>query len=128
MIVATAVASLGLFVIALSLSGVMKASAGVLTTTQNTVAIMRDASLDDTMREKAIQRASIKLLSDFASILARGGLALAASLVPVWLMDAAGLADAHAVFGFLSRWDVVLVASVVMVLGYLARRRLWPSN
>lgn len=128
MIAATAVVSLGIFAVALAVSGVVGAAGGVLGTTNQTVAIMRDPGLDDHAREKAIQRASLKLLADFGSILLRGLASIAASLVPVWLMDAAGLAPAHAVFGFLARWDVMLIATVVMVLGYVLRTRLWPSN
>ena len=29
---------------------------------------------------------------------------------------------------FLSRWDVIAIASVVIVIGYLVRMRLWASN
>lgn len=128
MIVATAVASLSIFAIALGLSGVAGVAAGVLTTTQDAVAVMRDATLDEAAREKAIQRASVRLLSDAAGILVRAALSVAVSLVPIWLVDATGLAPFESVIAFLSRWDVVLIASVVMVAGYFARRRLWPSG
>jgi hypothetical protein len=100
----------------------------VLTTTQQAVAIMRDAGIDDAAREKAIQRASIGLIADFGSILLRAVLALAASLLPVWLAGAAGLARPGDVFEFLSRWDVILAATGVMIVGYVVRIRLWPSN
>jgi hypothetical protein len=127
-IAATAVASLGVFVFALVLSGVIGVAGGVLTTTQDAVATMRDRSLDDAAREKAIQRASLRLLSDVGSILVRGALSVAVSLVPVWLADATGLATFEAVFGFLSRWDVVVIASAVMIAGYVIQSRLWPSG
>jgi hypothetical protein len=127
-IVATAVACIAVFVVALRISGVVGASAGVLTTTQQAVAIMRDGSIDDAAREKAIQRASIGLIASFGSILLRAALALAASLLPVWLAGMADLARPRDVFEFLSRRDVILAATGVMIVGYVARVRLWPSN
>lgn len=128
MIVATAVATLAILAVALWLSGVMRVSAGVLSTTQNAAAIMRDPALDDLQREKAMQRASLRLLADFGSILFRGVLSLAISFVPIWLADVAGLASSRAVIEFLSRTDVIIVASIVMVAGYVIRVRMWPSN
>jgi hypothetical protein len=127
-IVATAVATLAIFAVALWMSGVMRVSAGVLSTTQNAAAIMRDPALDDLQREKAIQRASLRLLADFGSILFRGVVSLAISFAPIWLADAAGLASSRAVIDFLSRTDVIVVTSVVMVVGYVIRVRMWPSN
>jgi hypothetical protein len=127
-ILATAVASIAFFAAALWFSGVVRVAAGVLATTHRAVAVMRDGSLDDMAREQAIRRASMKLMADLASILVRGAFSLAASLLPIWLGEATALADADAVFAFLARWDVILVASGVMVVGYLARIRLWPSN
>jgi len=52
--VATAALSLGIFAIALRLSGIVGVSADVLSTTRNTVAIIRDSTLDDTTRESAV--------------------------------------------------------------------------
>jgi hypothetical protein len=127
-IVAIAIATLAILAVAFWVSGVMRVSAGVLTTTQNAAAIMRDPALDDLQREKAIQRASLRLLGDFGSILVRGVLSLAISFAPIWLADVTGLASSRAVIDFLSRTDVIVVASVVMVVGYVIRVRMWPSN
>jgi hypothetical protein len=128
LILTAAILSVGIFVAALSMSGVAGAASGVLATTQATMAVMRDATLDDAARERAVQRSSLKLVSDFVSILLRGGLSLAASLLPIWLMDAAGLVSARSVLGFLSRVDVMVGTTIVMVLGYVAWTRVWRSN
>ena len=125
---AAAVVSIGIFIVALSISGVASATGGVLATTQATVAAMRDASLDDAARERAVQRSAVKLIRDFASIVLRGGLSLVASLVPIWLLDAAGLVPAGAVFEFLSRPDVLAASTILMVVGYLAWTRVWRAN
>jgi hypothetical protein len=128
LIVTTAILSVGIFVVAFALSGVGGAAAGVLATTQATMAVMRDATLDDAARERAVQRSSLKLVSDFVSIFLRGGLSLAASLLPIWLMDVTGLVSARAVIGFLSRLDVIAGTTIVMVLGYVAWTRVWRSS
>jgi len=125
---ATAILSLLLFVAALSYSGVIGAAAGVLATARGAAAVMRDEALDDRARERAVQQASLRLFSGFASILGRGVLSLAASVLPIWAADATGLASAGAVLAFLARVDVIVIASAVMVAGYLFRVRLWPSS
>jgi hypothetical protein len=127
-IVAIAIVTLAILAVAFWVSGVMRVSAGVLSTTQNAAAIMRDPALDDMAREKAMQRASLKLIADFGSILFRGAISLAVSFAPIWLADVTGLASSRAVMDFLSRIDVIVVASIVMVAGYVLRVRMWPSN
>jgi hypothetical protein len=126
--VATAVLSLGIFVVALRLSGIVGVSAGVLSTTRDTLAIIRDTTLDDAARERAVQRASVSLMARFASILGRGALALAASLVPVWVADTTGVASFSAVLDLLTRWDVMLIGAVVMVAVFVIPGRSWRSS
>jgi len=127
-IVAIAITTLAILAVALWVSGVMRVSVGVLAMTQNAAAVMRDPALDDMAREKAMQRASLKLLADFGSILLRGGISLAVSFAPIWLADVTGMASSRAVMDFLSRVDVIVVASIVMIAGYVFRVRMWPSN
>jgi hypothetical protein len=128
MIVATAVASICAFLVALWLVGVIPASAGAVAIARDALSVLRDAELDDAAREKAVQRASVRLLTTFFSILARGAAAIGASLVPIWLADVAGIAPSDHVIEFLARWDVIAIASVVIVIGYLVRVRLWASS
>lgn len=128
MMVATAVAAIGVFLVAFWLFGVVPASAGALAIARGALAAMRDTELDDAAREKTVQRASIRLLGTFVSIVVRGALAVGASLLPIWVADAAGFAKSDQVIAFLSRWDVIVIASIVIVLGYLVRVRLWARN
>lgn len=128
MIVATAVASLLLFAVALSWTGVVGASSRVVATAREAFDVMKDQRLDDDAREQASRRASVQLFAGFGSILGRGGLSLAASAIPIGLAHVAGVATAGAVLGFLARWDVVAVASVAMIAGYVMKALVWPSN
>src|SRR5687767_14928266 len=98
------------FVVAFWFFDVVRFATRVRETTRNAVAAMRDSTLDDLAREEAMQRASRRLIVDFAAILLRGGLALAVSLIPIGLVSWLGLAPADRVFQFLSRRDVILIA------------------
>lgn len=128
MIVATAAASISVFLVAFWLSGVVPASASALAIARGALGAMRDAGLDDAAREKVVQRASLRLIGTFVSILVRAAVAIGASLLPIWLADVAGLAANEQVIDFLSRWDVIAIASIVIVLGYLVRVWLWATD
>jgi hypothetical protein len=128
MIVATAATAIGVFLVAVWLCGVVPESAAALAIARDAFGAMQDPALDDAAREKAVQRASIRLLGKFVSILLRGAVAIGISLLPIWASDVSGLAASDQVVDFLSRWDVILIASVVIVLGYLVRARLWAPN
>jgi hypothetical protein len=127
-IAATALASIGIFVGALWVFRVARVGAGVLAIARHAVAAMRDENLDDRAREKTVQRASIQLIGAFVSILVRGALAFLVSFLPIWLASLTGLASAEDVFRYLSRWDVIVIASIVVIAGYVIRMRLWPTR
>lgn len=124
MTVAIGIASIALFLFAFWRLDLVRVAAGALATARTALATMRDGSLDDATREKRVQAASIRLTGAFVSIAVRGAVALGVSLLPIWLGDVSGLAAGGEVIGFLSRWDVILVASAVIVAGYVLRARL----
>lgn len=124
MIVATAAAAICAFLIAFHYFRVVPIAARALAITREAWGVMRDPAFDDAARERAVRAASLRLFGTFFSILARGLLALAVSLLPIWLADASGLAARERTIDFLSRWDVILISSVVIVLGYIVQARL----
>lgn len=128
MIVLTAIASIAVFINALWVFGVVQVSSGVLVSTKDAVAVMRDESLDDTVREKAVRRASLQLLGAFMSILLRSALAFAASFLPIWLATLAGLVKTEEIFQYLARWDVILISSIIIAIGYFIWIRIRPSR
>ena len=128
MITATAIASIGVFIGAFWVFGIAKVGAGVLSTARGAVAAMRGESLDDEAREKAVRRASIQLISAFISILIRSALTFVASFLPIWLADFMDLATTEDVVRFLSRWDVIMIATIVVIAGYVIWMRRWPSR
>ena len=128
MIAAVGIVSIVLFLIALWLLRLVPVASAAVATARGAVAAMRDPALDDAAREKAVQAASLRLMGAFASIVVRGALSLGASLLPIWLADLTGLASGWAIVDFLSRWDVIVVASVVIVAGYVVRVKLWAPT
>ena len=74
MIAATALASIGFFIGAFWVLGIARLGAGVLVIANGAIAAMRDNSLDDEVREKTVQHASIQLIGAFFSILVRSSM------------------------------------------------------
>lgn len=128
MITATAITSIGTFIFALWLSGVVRVASSVMGTARDALGVMHDESIDEMVRERAVQRASLRLMGAFTSILLRGALAFLASLVPIWIADLAGLAGIDEVTKYLSRWDVIVAATGLIVAGYVFWTRLWTSK
>lgn len=120
MTVFTALLSIVVFMLCLKSFGVVKVSQSVLATSRHAVGAMRNHVLDDDEREKIVQKASLQLLGQFFSIITRVAGVLVASFIPIWLISLTGLTTIDAVFGFLSRWDVILVITLVMIAAYFA--------
>lgn len=128
MILAVSFVSIAFFVVAFSLVRVVPVAAGALSTARGAIHAIHDSALDDNAREKAVQRASVRLLGAFASILLRSIAALVAAFVPIYLADSIGLATSEEVMVFLARWDVILGATIVVGVIYYAKVRLWPRQ
>jgi hypothetical protein len=127
-VVATGLLSVAAFMAAFLAVRIVPAAAAAIATAHGAVAAMRDPSLDDLARERAAQRASLRLFGAFGGILLRSALALAAAFLPVLAADASGIAPEAAVTGFLMRWDVIVVLTVLVTAGWLLAWRAWPSR
>jgi hypothetical protein len=119
MIVAIAVTAVATFVVAFSLLRVAHAAAAAVTTARGAMTLLADSAMDDETRERAARRASGRLCLMTASVAFRGSLAAGIALLPVLAAERAGMVTFDDVIAFLSRWDVVLVGSVFVLLRYL---------
>ncbi|MCD4811292.1 sulfotransferase [bacterium] len=128
MITATAVVSIGVFICALRLFGVVRVAASVLVIAQKAVTFLRENSFDDRTREKELQHAALQLFGAFISILIRSMLTFLASLVPIWLASLMGLVKIDDVTRYLSRLDVIVITAVLIIAGYVVWIRLKPSS
>ena len=88
------------------------------------LAAIRDPSLDEGARERAVQRASIELFGSFVSISIRSAAALLAAAAPIYAAELSRLAAADSVLRFMARWEVVLGASFAICAALLARHKL----
>jgi len=103
MLVAISLATIGIFVAALSASGILRVAVNAMVITKRALAIIRDDNTDDEEREQVSRRASVQLLGTTFSIVVRSVLVAIISFLPVLLADWTGLAKTEDVFLFLSR-------------------------
>ena len=113
------------FIAALWLFRIVPLGVKAISISQDAVSTLRNESYDDLEREKAVQQASIMLFRVFFSIVYRSILTLAASLLPIWLADWSGWVKSEEVTAFLFRTDVILIASILLLIVYFAGKRLW---
>ena len=125
MIFLVACASILAFVVAFGLLGILGVAQSAIATARETGQVMGDKTLDDDTKERLVQKASLSLMKNFAGLLVRLIALLAATFAPIYLADLAGLATTEAVTGFLLRWDVILITSIVLIGLVFAGRRLW---
>jgi hypothetical protein len=127
MIAGTAIACVAVFLIAFSGLRVTQAASGGLAIARGAMTLLSDRTIDDDARERAVRQASIRLFSASASIAVRAVLAMLVSFVPVLIAETAGVATLTDVVAFLSRWDVMVITTLVIV-GYVVTKRAWQPS
>ena len=128
MTVALAIASIAAFVLAFWATAIARVATDALATAQGALAALRDPSLDDAAREKAVQQASLRLMGAFASLLLRGAAVVGAAALPIWLGSLAGLAESGEVLRYLSSWPTILVSSLALTAAFVLWPRRWLSR
>lgn len=128
MITITAIASICVFVFAFKISGAVRVGADVLVKVQKAFATINDDSIDDEKREKDLKRASIELFGAFISILIRSVLILIASFFPILVADILGLAMTKDVINYLSRWNVIVITTFLLIVYYILWKRFKPPQ
>lgn len=124
-LIAITVLSIGLFMVAFWLLRIVSVAKDAIATVKGALATMRAPDLDDDAREAAVQKAAVRLITISASLVGRCAFALAAAFVPIYLAHAAGVARMEDSLAFMERWDVILIASLLILAGYLTGKRLW---
>ncbi len=120
-----AAASIGVFLLVFWLADIVSTAKRAIATTRNAMQAIRDPALDDLARERAVQGAAIQLVVTSGSLILRSLLALAASFMPILGSDWAGIVPQAEMLAFMERWDVIVVATVVVTLGYVVGLRVW---
>jgi hypothetical protein len=127
MLVLITAASIACFMLAFWLLGIVPVARDTIATAQTAMQTMRDPALDELAKEKAVQSAALRMLVHAASLIGRSLLALAAAAVPVLAAHWTGLMPAAQSLAFMERWEVIVIATLVVLAGYVGVRRLWPN-
>jgi hypothetical protein len=127
-ILVIAIVAIAIFWTAVLRLGIVPRAHDALGVARETTAALRDRTLDDRDRERLTRRASARLAGAAMSIITRTAIALGASLVPIWLGGAAGLARAEAVVMFLTGWAAIPVTVAVCAAGYFMRGLRWRTS
>lgn len=128
MVAVVAALSIAIFTVSLFASGLVTAGRSALSITRQAFDAMRDESLSEEQRESHVQKASVKLAGMFVSITGRCILALALGFVPVWLFDATGVVAMEETLHYMSRWDVIVVSTILITIGVVVWHRLRKSR
>lgn len=110
----TSLLTIILFVAVFMLAGLIPAARRALQAAQQAVQVMRDPALDDLAREKAVQSAAVQVSRITLLLIVKVAVLLAVTALPALAADLAGLAPWTDTVGFLSRWDVLLGATIIV--------------
>lgn len=117
--------SIGLFLLVFWVTGIVSIAKRAFVTMRGAVHSIGDPGLDEFARERAVQTAAIGLVIASGSLILRSFLALAAAFVPIFTADWLGIVPRGRMLAFMERWDVILIATVVVTMGYVVGARLW---
>lgn len=87
---------------------------------------MQDPELDELARERTVRAAAIRLVIASGSLILRNLAALLLAFVPILAADLTGIVPLAAMIDFMERWDVILIATIVVTVGLVAGARIWP--
>ena len=116
MVAIVAVVSIAVFLVAFSVLHIVAKCKSAINVAQGAVDTIKNPALTDLDREKFVQKASVTLIGLFVSILIRSSVSLVIAAVPIWTAAEFELARSEEVIGFLSRWDVILLSSLIIVI------------
>ena len=85
---------------------------------------IRDPALDDDAKERIARQSSGQLLKQGVLIVLKAAAVLLATAVPFWIADILSITPIEESIAFASRWDVLVITTVVMLAIWFAWRRL----
>ena len=128
MTTAVAIASILFFLVAFRAAKVASAASAAVGIAVRAMKTLASNELDDETKEVASRKAAIDLVICALSIAARFSVSIVGAGIPIFAADALDLANANDTIAYLSRWDVILVSTIVLTVLFLVGRRLWPTK
>ena len=123
MIYVAIVSAIGLFIAGLWLFRVVPVAYRIVAVSREAARIIGSSDLDDTYKEREIQRSSVALLRDFLSILIRSVAAIGLSLLPLWALDISGHVTLGESMAALASWQSIVIATIAMTAAFILKRR-----
>jgi hypothetical protein len=111
------------FAVVLDRSGLGKLAAGAIRISQSATETLRDRTLSEEQKEKAMREASSSLGKAFLSISIRGLAAVGCSLLVVAAFDISGMASFSSVTSWLAEPLTLILISTLVLVWFLVRRR-----
>jgi hypothetical protein len=112
------------FALALEKLGIFRVALRAVKSGRDASHVLRNSVMSDDQKEREVRALSLVLLRCFGSISVRAVAAVAASVVPLWLLHTAGIVRISAVNELLVSWRGVVLASVAIGAVHVARTRL----
>ena len=111
--------SLGMFIVAIKLLGIVPKVKNVISTTHAATATMKSRELSEEQKEAAVQKAAVEMFGAFISIFARVLLTLAVPITFVMFGSFIGLYSTDDAVRAASDWYFI-VGSTILMIGALA--------
>ncbi len=127
MIIITALFSIFVFLFSCHVLRILPVGNSVFNVINASLEVVFDKNIDDDVKEKELQKQSLRLFGIFGSLVVRIGLALLFSFAPVWGMSQLGYVVIDDVVSFLFRWDVIVTGSVIVIAGLYLLRKSYTS-
>lgn len=93
--------------------GLLHRTTEVIVVSKKSIMILRNATLDDHAKEKALQQHALKLFQLFGLLLFGSSLSLAIPFGLIWIGDFAGLISLKAVIDILMCWEFLVGVTIV---------------
>lgn len=122
-IIIVGLVSILVFILAFRYSKLVSLAKNTMAETGKATSMLRDASIDDEEKERAVQRASLFLLKQSLLIISWSALVLAAPVAVIWLGDVVGIARHSDVSDFLLSWQVLFGTSVIALMLFIPHKR-----
>lgn len=120
---AAALTSVICFALAFQRLAIASVAGRTLHAGREAVRVMTDAKVSDEAKERIARTTSLMLMRGFWSLASRSGAAIAASLLPLVVLDIAGVVRMSAVNRLLTSWNGLLLACGALTLIHVVRAR-----
>ncbi|MEM8698821.1 MAG: hypothetical protein AAGF44_06590 [Pseudomonadota bacterium] len=115
-LLAVSALAIAAFAAAFHVSGIIDHVMRASRTAREAGAVMSDKTLDDEVKEKRVQQASLGLFASFGQIFLRSLAVLALPGLILWGADAAGLVTFQEIEDFFLSWEVIIGTTILLVV------------